>query len=330
MNSWNQKRVVVTGAGGFIGSHLAEELVRRGADVTAMVHYNALNSLGNLRFAAPELRRLLKIAAGNIEDVEFVASTLDGNDVVFHLAALIGIPYSYVAPRSYVRTNIEGTINVLEAVRRGMVGLAINTSTSEVYGTAMREPIDEEHPLQGQSPYSATKIAADKLAEAYWRSFNVNVVTVRPFNTFGPRQSARAFIPTIIVQALTLPEIRLGSLAPQRDMTYVADTVEGFLAAAATTGLAGETINLGTGITASVGEFAERIKLLMGIDKPLVQDPQRVRPEKSEVMRLISSNLKAKRLMGWAPQIDLNTGLERTIEFFSSNLDLYQSTKYAI
>ncbi|WP_127145210.1 SDR family NAD(P)-dependent oxidoreductase [Pelagibacterium montanilacus] len=327
---WNRKKVVVTGAGGFIGSHLVEELCRLGADVTAMIHYNALGSWGNLAFAEPELREQMKVVAGDIQDSESVCATLEGADIVFHLAALIAIPFSYMAPRSYIRTNIEGTLNILEAVRKGVAGKMVHTSTSEVYGTALREPIDEEHPLQGQSPYSATKIAADKLAESYWRSFNVDVVTVRPFNTFGPRQSARAFIPTIIMQALTREKIELGALDPQRDMTYVGDTVKGFIAAAASDGLAGETLNLGTGNTASVGDFARRITTLMGVDKPLVLDHRRVRPEKSEVLKLVSDNRKAAGLMGWSPTTDIDDGLRCSIEFITKHVDLYRSTDYVV
>ena len=330
MGDWLKKRVFVTGAGGFIGSHLAEELARQGADVTAMIHYNALGSWGNLRFADAEARKSMKVVAGDISDSDFIYRAVEGMDVVFHLGALIAIPFSYVAPRSYVRTNIEGTLNVLEATRRGLAGKMIHTSTSEVYGTALREPIDEEHPLQGQSPYSASKIGADKLAESYWRSFNTDVVTVRPFNTYGPRQSARAFIPTIISQAVSQPKIELGALDPQRDMTYVADTVAGFIAAAATPGLAGDTINLGTGYTASVGDFAARILKLMKMDKPIVQDERRVRPAKSEVMKLVSDNRLAARKMGWSPKVDLDEGLSRTIDFVAANIDLYRTTDYNV
>ena len=225
---------------------------------------------------------------------------------------------------------MEGTLNVLEAVRKGIAGRMVHTSTSEVYGTALREPIDEDHPLQGQSPYSATKIAADKLAESYWRSFNTNVMTVRPFNTYGPRQSARAFIPTIIAQALTRPHIQLGALDPQRDMTYVSDTVAGFLAAGATEGLGGETINLGTGETASVGDFADRIVSLMGVEKPILLDSRRVRPAKSEVMKLVSDNRKAARLLGWTPATPMDEGLQRTIAFISESIELYRSTDYVV
>jgi len=330
MAEWHGKRVFVTGAGGFIGSHLTEALALRGADVTAMVHYNALGSWGNLRFADAELRKSLKVVSGDIQDADFMYRALEGMDVVFHLGALIAIPFSYTAPRSYVRSNVEGTLNVLEATRRGLAGKMIHTSTSEVYGTALREPIDEEHPLQGQSPYSASKIAADKLAESYWRSFGTDVVTVRPFNTFGPRQSARAFIPTIISQALSEPEIRLGALDPQRDMTYVSDTVEGFIAAAATPNLAGDTINLGTGYTASVGDFANRILRLMNMDKPIVQDERRVRPAKSEVMKLVSDNRLAARKMGWSPKTDLDEGLRRTIDFVAANVEIFRSGDYNV
>ena len=330
MIDWRGKKAFVTGAGGFIGSHLAENLVKRGAEVTAMVHYNALGSWGNLRFAPSDVRSAIKIVAGDIQDSDFMYGALNGMDIVFHLGALIAIPFSYVAPRSYVRTNVEGTLNVLEATRRGVVGKMIHTSTSEVYGTALREPIDEEHPLQGQSPYSASKIGADKLAESYFRSFGTEVVTVRPFNTYGPRQSARAFIPTIISQALSQPEIKLGALDPQRDLTYVADTVEGFIAAAEIGGLGGTTLNLGTGTTYSVQNFADRILRLMGMQKPIVQDEQRVRPAKSEVMKLVSDNRLAAQKMGWTPKTDLDEGLKRTIEFVAANLDLYRSSEYNV
>lgn len=324
------KRVLVTGAGGFIGSHLAERLVLEGADVSAMVRYNALSSWGNLAFVAPEVRRQLRVISGNVEDGDHVMNACRGMDVVFHLAALIAIPYSYAAPRSYLRANVEGTLNVLEAVRRLGAGRLIHTSTSEVYGTALREPIDENHPLQGQSPYSASKIGADKMAESYWRSFETEVVTLRPFNTFGPRQSARAIIPTIICQALECDEIRLGALDPQRDMTFVSDTVAGYLAAAVTPGIAGETINLGYGTTRSIADFARRILALMGVDKPVVQDAQRMRPANSEVGKLVSDNAKARQLLGWSPAIELDDGLRATIEFITAHRDLYRADTYTV
>ncbi len=324
------KNILVTGAGGFIGSHLVEALLQRGANVTAMLHYNSLSSVGNLKFLTETLRAKLNVLPGNIEDSDFVYRAVEGQDIVLHLAALIAIPYSYVAPRSYIRTNIEGTLNVLEAARRHGTSRVVHTSTSEVYGTALRTPIDETHPLQGQSPYSASKIGADMIAESYFRSFDLPVVVLRPFNTFGPRQSARAFIPTIISQALELDEIHLGSLKPQRDMTFVADTVEGFILAGVTPGIEGETINLGTGETHSIGNFAQRILRLMEIDKPVIHDSRRDRPTKSEVMKLVSDNAKAARLLGWHPKTSLDDGLRKVIEFISSNHELYKPTTYAI
>jgi NAD dependent epimerase/dehydratase len=324
------KRVLVTGAGGFIGGHLVEALAKAGARVTAMVRYNSASAIGNLTFLQPELRDGLTIAAGNIEDSDFVFRAMEGQDIVLHLAALIAIPYSYVAPRSYIRTNVEGTLNVLEAARRLGTERVVHTSTSEVYGTALRTPIDEEHPLQGQSPYSASKIGADKIAESYFRSFDTPVVIIRPFNTFGPRQSARAFIPTIISQALSRDAVHLGALTPQRDMTYVADTVDGFLRAAITPGILGETINLGTGETYSIGEFATRILGLMGCGKPIVHDMARDRPEKSEVKKLVSDNRKAARLMRWKPATPLDDGLLKAIEFVSAHPELYAPERYAV
>lgn len=324
------KRILVTGAGGFIGSHLVERLIRGGAKVTAMVRYNSASSLGNLAFLPQHLHADLAIASGNIEDSDFVFRAMEGQDIVLHLAALIAIPYSYVAPRSYVRTNVEGTLNVLEAARRLGTSRVVHTSTSEVYGTAIRTPIDEEHPLQAQSPYSASKIGADKIADSYHRSFDTPVVVLRPFNTFGPRQSARAFIPTIISQALQRDEIHLGALTPQRDMTFVADTVEGFVRAAVTPGIDGETINLGTGETFSIGDFAQRILGLMGVNKPIVHDVARDRPAKSEVFRLVSDNAKAGRLLGWRPTTQLDDGLRAAIDFVSANRGLYAPTAYTV
>jgi NAD dependent epimerase/dehydratase len=323
-------RVLVTGAGGFIGSHLTERLVREGAEVHAMMHYNALSSWGNLDLVSAEIKKDIRTTMGNIEDSDYVMRSCKGMDIVFHLAALIAIPYSYIAPRSYIRTNIEGTLNVLEAARQLSVGRVIHTSTSEVYGTALREPIDEDHQLQGQSPYSASKIGADKMAESYWRSFETEVVTLRPFNTFGPRQSARAFIPTIISQAFMRDEIRLGSLDPLRDMTFVSDTVAGYIAAATTPGIGGETINLGTGHTYSIGDFATRILALMGLDKPIVQEAARMRPAQSEVGKLVSDNGKALRLMGWYPAIGLDDGLRDTIEFIGAHRHLYRPNNYTV
>ncbi|HEY1097944.1 MAG TPA: SDR family NAD(P)-dependent oxidoreductase [Myxococcota bacterium] len=316
MNSLKGKRVLVTGAGGFIGSHLAERLVAEGATVRAMVHYNALNARGWLDHS--EQRHAMEIVAGDITDAESVRGLVAGVDVVFHLAALIAIPYSYVAPRSYVRANVEGTLNVLEAARLHGVQRVLHTSTSEVYGTARYAPIDEAHPLQGQSPYSASKIAADKMAEAYHRSFGVPVVTVRPFNTFGPRQSTRAVIPTIITQLQRGPAVQLGALAPTRDLNFVDNTVDGFIAAAVAEGAVGETINLGTGREISIGDLAHLIASLMATPIELVQDSARDRPAASEVERLIASAERARTLLGWTPKVSLEDGLRRAITFFSA------------
>ncbi|HSV22134.1 MAG TPA: GDP-mannose 4,6-dehydratase [Xanthobacteraceae bacterium] len=325
---WSKKKVVVTGAGGFIGSHLVEALVAAGAATTAVVRYNSGSLIGNLAFMDAETRKTMRVVSGNIEDSDFVYQTIKGHDIVFHLAALIAIPYSYEAPRSYVRTNVEGTLNVLEAARHYDVARVVHTSTSEVYGTALKTPIDESHPLQGQSPYSASKIAADKLAESYYRSFATPVMTLRPFNTFGPRQSARAFIPTIISQALDCDEVRLGALTPERDMTYVSDTVAGFMAAATAPGIEGMTINLGIGETYSVGWFAKRILNLMTIDKPIIQEEQRLRPTQSEVMKLVSDNTRARDIMGWSPKVSLDDGLRRAIEFVRKYRSFYQTDGY--
>lgn len=322
------KRIAVTGAGGFIGSHLVEALAYEGANVTAIVRYTANASIGNLAFLPKDMIGGVRVEYGNIEDSDFVYKALDGHDVVLHLGALIAIPYSYAAPRSYVRANIEGTLNVLEAARQGGVGRVVHTSTSEVYGTARRVPIDETHPLQGQSPYSASKIAADKLAESYFLSFGTPVVTLRPFNTFGPRQSARAFIPTIISQAAALPEIRMGALTPERDMTFASDTVAGFLAACTAPAIEGLTLNLGTGETHTIHWFTQRILQLMEIDKPVIEAKERMRPEHSEVLKLVSDNRLAKAKLGWAPRVSLDEGLMRTIRFVSDNPHFYRADRY--
>lgn len=324
------KKVLLTGAGGFIGSHLCEALVQRGADVTAMVHYNSRNHWGNLELADPQVCSAIQVTAGNIEDSGFVARQVKGKDVVFHLAALIAIPYSYSAPLSYIRTNVEGTLNVLEAAREYGVQRVIHTSTSETYGTAIYTPIDEKHPLQGQSPYSASKIAADKVAESYFLSFNVPVVTLRPFNTYGPRQSARAVIPTIISQAFSRDEIRLGSLDPVRDLNFVKDTVEAFIRAAETDGIEGEVINAGFGKGITIGDLAQKILSLIGMNKPVVQENQRLRPEKSEVLRLICDNSKAFERMGWQPKYTLEDGLAETIQFVREHIHLYKTNQYTV
>lgn len=309
------RAVAVTGAGGFIGSHLAETLVRAGARVRALGHYRGDGSAGFLDDSP--LRDEMEVVLGDVCDPSQMRALVRRQDLVFHLAALIGIPYSYEAPSSYVATNVSGTLNVLEACRDEDVERLLVTSTSEVYGTARYLPIDEEHPLQGQSPYSASKIGADKFAEAYHASFSLPVVVVRPFNTYGPRQSARAVIPTIIGQALAGGEIRIGSLNPVRDLTYVQDTVEGFLALSSAQGIDGRVVNLGSGSSISIGELVRMICVICGReDAEVVVDPERVRPEYSEVMELLSDNRLARERAGWEPRTDRDEGLRRTVEWF--------------
>jgi NAD dependent epimerase/dehydratase len=326
--NWQAKRVLVTGAGGFIGSHLCEALLSEGAHVTAMLRYSSRSDWGNLELLSADARQQLKVIAGNVEDGDFVAQQVKGQDVIFHLAALIAIPYSYVAPMSYVRTNVEGTLNLLEAARKQGLERFIHTSTSEVYGTALYTPIDEKHPLQGQSPYSASKIGADKIAESYYRTYELPVVTVRPFNTFGPRQSARAIIPTIIGQALAETEIKLGSLAPIRDLSFVRDVTQGFIKLAESERVVGETINLGSGEGISIGELARQTLEMMGCKKRIVSDEQRVRPRNSEVDLLICDNSKARQLAGWKPTYSLKQGLQEVLDFISRNLHHYKTDRF--
>lgn len=325
---WSGRPALVTGAGGFIGSHLAERLVEAGARVRAFVHYNALGSAGWLD-ASPR-RGDLEVVAGDVTDPESVRKAVEGSAVVFHLAALIGIPYSYHAPRSYVRTNVEGTLNVLQAARESEVERIVHTSTSEVYGTAREVPMKESHPLQAQSPYSASKIAADKMAEAFHLSFRLPVVTVRPFNTFGPRQSARAVIPTIIAQALAGDVVRLGSRHPKRDLNYVANTVAGYLRAAEVPEAAGQTLNLGSGAEISIGALAEKIGSLLGKTLRIEQEDARVRPEGSEVDRLLADAGRAKTLLGWTAEVGLEEGLRRTIEWTRAQGPAARPAGYAI
>ena len=325
---WRQQRVLVTGAGGFIGSHLTERLVALGSTTRALVKYNSTGSWGWLDQLP--VKEHVEVFPGDIRDRDSLKAAVEGVDVVFHLAALIAIPYSYQAPLSYVRTNVEGTLNVLQACLDARVERVVHTSTSEVYGTARFVPITEEHPLQGQSPYSASKIGADKVAEAFHLSFNLPVATIRPFNTFGPRQSARAVIPTIITQALTQSEIRLGRLEPTRDFNYVADTVEGFIRIAETAEAEGQVINVGSGLEISMGDLARTILELVGKDMPVVYDQQRVRPENSEVDRLCADNSKAQKVLGWHPGYSLKEGLARTIEWIERNLEKYRPGVYTV
>ncbi len=327
---WQGKKVLVTGAGGFLGSHLAEALANRGAKVRALVHYNSRNDWGLLELLPPQVKENLEVVAGDITDPSGMTRMVAGCEIVFHLAALIGIPYSYVAPAHYVAVNVTGTLNLLEAARAQGVEAFVHTSTSETYGTAQYTPMDENHPLKGQSPYSASKIAADKLAESYYCGFGLPVVTVRPFNAFGPRQSARAVIPTIITQALTGDIIHLGHTRPRRDFTFATDTVAGFLKAAACPEAVGEVINLGTGRSPSVGELAQTIASLVDGGKKISTDASRQRPEHSEVWHLECDNQKARELLGWAPEVDLATGLSRTIEFIRPNLGRYKAGLYNV
>ena len=322
--------VLVTGAGGFIGSHLVEELVAEGYEVRAFVHYNAAASWHNLDKLARDVLSNVEVVAGDIADPFFVDQAVRGCEIVFHLAALIGIPYSYIAPEAYVSTNVSGTLNVLQACRRHDVKRFVHTSTSETYGSAQYVPIDEDHPMVGQSPYSASKIGADKLVESFWRSFELPACIIRPFNTYGPRQSARAFIPTIISQVLADGVVRLGNLDPVRDMTFVKDTARGFIAGATSDRCIGTVCNLGVGSGLSIGEFVERIGKLMGKELNVESDPQRVRPANSEVSRLISNNSRIRELAGWEPKVSLDDGLQQTIDYIRSNFGDYRSDRYNV
>ncbi len=326
-----RKRVLVTGAGGFIGSHLVEALLDKGADVRAFVKYNSRGDWGMLSDLPSESLKSIEVIMGNICDPFFVRKSVQGCDYVFHLAALIGIPYSYVAPADYVMTNVQGTLNVLEACLSEGSTRLVHTSTSETYGTAQYVPIDEKHPMQGQSPYSASKIGADKMAESYYNSFELPVTTVRPFNTFGPRQSSRAFIPTVISQALTRDKLVLGSLDPIRDLTFVKDTAEGFIRVGLCDKVIGQVVNLGVGEGFSIGTVVKTILKIMGKeDMTIEQDPARIRPEKSEVMRLVSDNKLAKDSSGWEPRYSLEEGLVETIDWIKKNIDIYRPDSYAV
>jgi NAD dependent epimerase/dehydratase len=326
--NWKQQTVLVTGAGGFIGSHLAEHLTKLGAKTRALVRYNSSSAAGWLDHST--LRREMDVRFGDIRDPDALRRSMQGVDVVFHLAALIGIPYSYEAPLSYVRTNVEGTVNVLQLARELGIKRVIQTSTSEVYGNAPEFPITEQTPLRGQSPYSASKIASDQLALSYYCSFELPVVVLRPFNTYGPRQSARAIIPTIVSQALLRDEIQIGSLTPSRDLTHVADTCAGFVAAAESEKAVGQTIQLGTGRDHSVGDLINTILRLLGKEMPVKQSSERIRPAASEIDRLLSSPEKAREMLGWEPKISLEEGLQSVIDWMRGNLGAYQNSGYIV
>lgn len=327
---WKNKKVLVTGAAGFIGSHLVERLVELGAEVTAFVHYNALGSRGLLDRLGLHEQQRIRVVLGDLREADALDEAMDGQEIVFHLAAIIAIPYSYLRPEHVVENNVHVTLNVLQAARRHKVQRIVHTSSSEVYGTARTVPIDEDHPLQAQSPYAASKIACDMLAQSFHLSYDLPVVTLRPFNTFGPRQSARAIVPTIITQALTRNEIFLGAMHPTRDLTYVADTVDGFIKIAQTPGIEGRTYNIGTGKEISVGELADRIVQLIGKDIPIIFDPTRIRPPASEVARLICNSERARRDLGWQANVSLEEGLRRTIDWIGENLAAYRTDIYNI
>jgi NAD dependent epimerase/dehydratase len=327
------KKVLVTGADGFIGSHLVEDLIKEGCRVRAFVFYNSFNSWGWLDALPPEILKEIDVFPGDIRDPNGVSTAIKDCEIVFHLAALIAIPFSYHSPDSYIDTNIKGTLNVLQASRQHGVEKLLVTSTSEVYGTAQYAPIDENHPYQGQSPYSATKIGADRLAESFYRSFNTPVVIVRPFNTYGPRQSARAVIPTVITQLLSgISTLELGSISPTRDFNYVKDTASGFIALAKSDESIGQEVNIATGLEYSVSDVANFLITEINPNAIIVSDEQRLRPEASEVFRLIGDNSKIKSLSDWSPSYDLYSGLRDTIAWFQipENLNRYKSSIYNI
>jgi len=329
----SDKKILVTGAGGFIGSHLVEELVKKGYKVRAFVHYNSFNRWGWLDYGDKKIKNSIEIFAGDVRDPNGVKESMRNIDVVFHLAALIGIPYSYHSPDTYVDTNIKGTLNILQAARGLDIEKVICTSTSEVYGTAQFVPITEEHPINPQSPYSATKASADFLALSFYRSFNLPLSIIRPFNTYGPRQSARAVIPTIITQiASGKTRIKLGSISPTRDLTYVKDTVEGFIKVAESEKSIGKVINIGSNFAISIEDLAILISKLMNTKIKIEEEAQRQRPEKSEVERLCADNANAKRLLEWSPKYTLEEGLKETINWFSDqdNLRFYKLNIYNV
>jgi NAD dependent epimerase/dehydratase len=328
--NWKNAKVLVTGANGFIGSHLSEHLVNLGAKITVLLEYNPNNHLGHLKFLQKNMLSEVEQILGDIRDPELVKQIVKGKDTIFHLGALVSIPYSFVNPREVFEVNAEGTLNILLAARDQEVSKIVTTSTSEVYGTALYTPIDENHPLQAQSPYAASKIAADKIAESFYKTYNLPVATIRPFNTYGPRQSDRAIIPTIISQALKKSFISIGSTTPRRDLSYVSDTVNGFIKIAESKKSVGQVINIGLGEDISIGELIKMILLIMNKDMEIVSAEKRKRPEKSEVMRLLCDNRKAEEIVEWKPKVSLKEGLSMTIEWIKNNPDYYNPDKYQI
>jgi dTDP-glucose 4,6-dehydratase len=328
--SIEKKSVLVTGAGGFIGSHLTERLVKIGCDVKCFVRYTSRADRGFIDILPSYIKREVKVISGDLRDSHAVIHSAKNVDVIFHLGALVSIPYSYIHPKETIETNVLGTLNVLVAAKENGVEKVVHTSTSEVYGTAQYIPIDEKHPLQGQSPYSASKIAADKIAESFYDSYDLPVAIIRPFNTYGPRQSARAIIPTIITQALTGSKIFLGNLYPTRDLTYIQDTIEGFIKVAESQKSVGEVINIGSGYEISVEDLADRIISLIGKDAKIIQEKVRVRPPKSEIERLCADVTKAKRILGWGPKVSLDDGLKKTIKWISKHMEFYKPKCYQL
>jgi dTDP-glucose 4,6-dehydratase len=326
--NWSSRKVLITGAGGFIGSHLTETLVKQGANVRAFVRYNSRGDGGLLRLLDPQVLSQIEVIAGDLRDEDAIRKAVFGCQYVFHLGALISIPYSYIHPSEVAATNVMGTLNILLACRDLGVERLVHTSTSEVYGTARITPINESHPLQGQSPYSASKIGADKLVESFYCTYGLPVITVRPFNTFGPRQSARAVIPTIITQALVSDEIRLGNLDSTRDFTYISDTVNGFLCAGSSSEGVGDVFNLGTGQEIRIGDLVEKVLIILNRKIPVIVEKQRLRPEKSEVMQLISNNSKARETLHWSPQVTLDNGLLETAQWVQQHLEMFRIGKY--
>ena len=327
MGRLDGKKVMITGGEGFIGSHLTERLLEEGAEVRALVHYSPSGKVGWLEGKADDI----EILQGDVRDSERIMQACEGREMVFHLAALIGIPYSYVAPESYIQTNVQGTYNVLNAARRQDVERVLVTSTSEVYGTASKVPIDEDHPLQPQSPYAATKVGGDALAISFHKSFETPVAIVRPFNTYGPRQSTRAVIPMIISQLYADTDaVHLGTLSPTRDFNYVTDTATGFIYVAGCDRALGEVVNLGSGREISIGDLAELLKQVTGVEKPITTDEDRMRPAGSEVHRLLCDSTRALEWTGWAPEVTLEEGLARTAEWVRDNLEHLQAKQYHV
>lgn len=330
MFSWKKKKVLITGAGGFIGSHLTERLLELGAKVRAFVRYTSRSDDGFIKYFSEDIRNNIEIVYGDIKEFETVAKAMDGINIVFNLAALVGIPYSYIHPQEVVETNTIGTMNILMAARDAGIEKLVQTSTSEVYGTARYVPINEEHPKQPQSPYSASKIAADAIALSFYHSFDLPVAVIRPFNTYGPRQSDRAVIPSIISQVLTKDKLTLGNTTPTRDFTFATDTAEGFIKVAESQKSIGTEINIGSGKEISIEDLIRKIISLVGREIVVEHDAERVRPAQSEVERLCADNTKAKNLLGWSPKISLTQGLEKTIDFIKNNPDFYNPDKYRV